>query len=116
MSTLHPELQPYKPTSADPFDTVKAAHLLNRAGFGGTPREIEKVMKLGPQAAVDWLLDFPAATPTEMDATDVPSFDSLKEYPNSFREMAMMSANKTPQERMAMQMKFQQANRVAVMT
>ena len=47
MSTLHPELQPYKPTSADPFDAIKAAHLLNRAGFGGTPREVEKVMKGG---------------------------------------------------------------------
>lgn len=116
MSTLHPELQPYKPTSEDPFDAVKAAHLLNRAGFGGTPREVEKVMKLGPEAAVEWLLDFPDATATEMDDTDVPGFDSLKDYPSNFREMAMMSANKTPQERMAMQQKFQMANRVALMT
>ena len=53
MSYLHPLLKPYKPSSDDPFDAIKAAHLLNRAGFGGTPEEIEKVMELGPEAAVD---------------------------------------------------------------
>ena len=37
MARSHPLLQPYKPTPEDPFDLVKAAHLLNRAGFGGTP-------------------------------------------------------------------------------
>ena len=37
--TLAP-LQPYRPTDADPFDGVKAAHLLNRAGFGGSPGEV----------------------------------------------------------------------------
>jgi len=48
MATLHPLLRPFKPNEDSPFDAVKAAHLLNRAGFGGTSDEIAKVMKLGP--------------------------------------------------------------------
>ena len=59
MSATHPSLEPYEPSSQDPFDRVKAAHLLNRAGFGGTEAEVQKVMKLGPTAAVEWLMDFP---------------------------------------------------------
>ena len=43
MTTLHALLRPYKPTSESPFDQVKAAHLLNRAGFGGSPSDIEKL-------------------------------------------------------------------------
>ena len=35
-----------------------AAHLLNRAGFGGTPAQIERLAGLTPSAAVDYLLDF----------------------------------------------------------
>src|SRR5262245_24712985 len=35
-----------------------AAHLLNRAGFGGSPSEIEKLVKLGPTKAVDSLVDY----------------------------------------------------------
>src|SRR5258708_1036824 len=35
-----------------------AAHLLNRAGFGGTPAEIEKLVNLGPEEAVAFLVDY----------------------------------------------------------
>ncbi len=34
------------------------AHLLNRAGFGGPPSEIEKLVQLGPDQAVAYLIDF----------------------------------------------------------
>src|ERR1700685_3425465 len=103
MSDLHPQLQPYQPTADDPFDAVKAAHLLNRAGFGGTQPEMEKIMKLGPQAAIDELLRFPDAPAGEQDEDDVPSMGSLKDTPGNFREMSSMMAGKTPQERMAME-------------
>ncbi|HMO04758.1 MAG TPA: DUF1800 domain-containing protein [Kiritimatiellia bacterium] len=36
-----------------------AAHLLNRAGFGGTPAEVEALYQRGHAGAVDWLLDIP---------------------------------------------------------
>jgi uncharacterized protein (DUF1800 family) len=116
MSALHPQLQPYAPTATDPFDAIKAAHLLNRAGFGGTPAEISKVMKLGPAAAIDWLLDFPDASAQQQDPTDLPGMDSLKDMPGNFREMSAMYAGKSPQERMALQQKMQMANRLALIT
>ncbi|MBD5633607.1 MAG: DUF1800 domain-containing protein [Candidatus Eremiobacteraeota bacterium] len=39
-----------------PFARRNAAHLLRRAGFGGTPAEIDRASALGAQAAVDALL------------------------------------------------------------
>lgn len=36
----------------------QAAHLLNRAGFGGTPEQVQELVRLGPSAAVARLLDY----------------------------------------------------------
>lgn len=48
-------------TPLDPkqWDTTKAAHLLNRAGFGGTPEQIEAVRAAGMDGAVTALLNAP---------------------------------------------------------
>ena len=46
MAKLIGPLQPYKPSSDKPFTAVRAAHLLNRAGFGGSEQRV-----LEPQAA-----------------------------------------------------------------
>lgn len=51
-------LAKYVPSASDPWDRAKAAHLLNRAGFGGRPDEIERVVAMGPDAAVDELMRF----------------------------------------------------------
>ena len=51
-------LRPFRPSAANPWDRGKAAHLLNRAGFGGTPEEIARLAAMGPQAAVDELLAY----------------------------------------------------------
>ncbi|MEM9381635.1 MAG: DUF1800 family protein, partial [Planctomycetota bacterium] len=51
-------LEPFEPTSDDPWDAARAAHLARRAGFGGTPAEIERLVALGPAAAVDAYVDF----------------------------------------------------------
>src|SRR5580700_1101908 len=40
------------------WDYSPAAHLLNRAGFGGPPAEIEKLAALGLEAAVAHLVDY----------------------------------------------------------
>lgn len=46
-------------TAAKPdWNYEKAAHLLSRAGFGGTPAQIEYLVKLGRDGAVDLLVDF----------------------------------------------------------
>ncbi len=50
------ELAPWRPTSQDPWNLEKAAHLLRRTGFGPTPEEVEFVLALGPDRAVDALL------------------------------------------------------------
>ena len=51
-------LERFKPTVSDPWDKRKAAHLLQRAGFGGKPDEIESVVKKGFDLAVDDLLNY----------------------------------------------------------
>jgi hypothetical protein len=45
---------------AGAFDERAAAHLLRRAGFGGTPDEIRRLAGKPMNAAVDALVDFPA--------------------------------------------------------
>ncbi len=47
------------PLDSKRWDFEKAAHLLNRAGFGGMPGEIEALHRAGFEAAVDRLLDAP---------------------------------------------------------
>lgn len=47
------------PLPANDWDLAKAAHLLNRAGFGGTPAEIEALHQAGFETAVHRLLDAP---------------------------------------------------------
>jgi hypothetical protein len=114
MAKLHPLLEPYIPTSDDPFDSVKAAHLLSRAAFGGTPDEIAEVQKLGPEAAIDMLMDFPDARAEEISQTDLPDLSSIEGYPKSFQELRKLAAGKTQEERKALQQMLQQANREAV--
>ena len=46
------------PISSQQWSPVHAAHLLERAGFGGTPQEIARVAALSPQAAVNELVNF----------------------------------------------------------
>src|SRR6185436_4572064 len=47
----------------------RAAHLLERAGFGGTPDDIRRVAAMTPQQAVDSLVDYDAI-PTPLKAFD----------------------------------------------
>lgn len=41
-----------------PWAVEDAAHLLRRAGFGGTPEQIEQLHQMGLKAAVDYLVDY----------------------------------------------------------
>ena len=47
-----------KPLSASKWDFKTAAHLLNRAGFGGTPAEIESLAAMPHEQAVSSLVDY----------------------------------------------------------
>src|SRR5262245_51848085 len=46
------------PVGARDWNAEHAAHLLARAGFGGTPEDIERLASLTPQQAVDSLVDY----------------------------------------------------------
>jgi uncharacterized protein (DUF1800 family) len=55
-----------KPLSKDDWNYETAAHLLNRAGFGGPPEEVSRLTDLGHDAALSSLLDYekiPDSTP-----------------------------------------------------
>ncbi|HRJ49140.1 MAG: DUF1800 domain-containing protein [Phycisphaeraceae bacterium] len=52
---LSASLSPIKP---EKFGYDQARHLLWRAGFGGTPTQIQTLASWGPQRAVDYMLDF----------------------------------------------------------
>src|SRR6188474_3287956 len=69
-------------TPADPslWTRDAAAHLLNRAAFGGTPAEIDKLHALGREKAVNSLID------GADDAAQFPMPDWTK--PEAMREVA----------------------------
>lgn len=47
-----------QPLSSEKWNVSTAAHLLNRAGFGGPPVEVERLAKLSPATAVSWFVDY----------------------------------------------------------
>jgi Protein of unknown function (DUF1800) len=115
MPLSHPMLEPYEPSDSDPFDSVKAAHLLNRAGFGGTLEEIEHIRSLGPQAAVDELLDFPDAPAEEESQNDVPDLSAIDGLPKTLREAFMQLRTRSEEEKRALRMKINMANNEVLM-
>jgi uncharacterized protein (DUF1800 family) len=46
------------PLSEREWNRGRAAHLMERAGFGATPGEIERLAVMAPQQVVDWLVDY----------------------------------------------------------
>ncbi len=60
-------MKPYRPKT---YSFEDAAHLLRRAGFGGTPEEIEKLRLLGPELAVEQLLTWNDQDNTEPNPND----------------------------------------------
>ena len=49
---------PFQPLAKKDFDYGAAQHLLNRAGFGGTPAQVRALLELGLDDAVDYLVEF----------------------------------------------------------
>src|ERR1051326_676451 len=82
-----------------------AAHLLNRAGFGGTPSEIEALEKLGLDGAVPRLLDYesiPDETPNLPWAKPDP--ERIKKF-QEFRELRRSLRSATAAERQSLEEK-----------
>ena len=113
MLKLHPLLEPFQATEEQPFSSVHAAHLLHRAGFGGTLAEIAEVQKLGPIAAVERLLDFPDVGADD-EGSDTPDLGAINDYPRTFAERRKLYEGKSPQERMELNQMLQRADREAI--
>lgn len=47
-----------EPLPASQWNQAAAAHLLNRAGFGGSPQDVENLHKMGLNRAVSWFVDY----------------------------------------------------------
>lgn len=85
------------PLPASRWNYATAAHLLNRAGFGGTPAEIEKLAALGPAQAVASLLEFqkipdPSATTPDWAKPDpdrVAKYQELQRMAREEKDSAM---------------------------
>jgi hypothetical protein len=50
-------LAEFRPLKESDWSYQKAAHLLERAGFGGTPSQIHKLLEVSPEEAVDSLVN-----------------------------------------------------------
>ena len=70
------------PKAENSWTWEEAAHLLNRAGFGGNPEEISQLHAIGRFKAVERLLQ-----PTEaMEATSLPEWATAEKIAESARE------------------------------
>ena len=91
-----------KPLLSKQWSYATAAHLLNRAGFGGTPLEIQKLADLGLDQAVAQLLDY----------EDIPDLtanpDWAKPNPEELARYREMNRNGTPEQKRQAQREQQQ--------
>jgi uncharacterized protein (DUF1800 family) len=93
-----------KPLPASKWNFATAAHLLNRAGFGGSPTEIERLAALGLEAAVDQLVDY-SKTPDDTPKPEWAKPDA--DRAEKFRQLR----NATDEERKEMQRQRQREQR-----
>jgi len=98
-----------QPLSTSRWDFAAAAHLLNRAGFGGSPAEIEKLTALGHDNAVAFLLDYEKIP----DATPNPAW--AKPDPERMRQIREVNQHGTPEEKKKLQQAEQQLQRQHIM-
>ena len=59
-----------RPLRHQDFDYWKAQHLLQRAGFGGTPGQIHQLARLGLAKAVDYIIDYEGIAYQPVDPAD----------------------------------------------
>src|SRR5947209_5874069 len=90
--------------SPNQWNYYTAAHLLNRAGFGGRPAEIEAAVRLGMPATVERLINFES----EPESSANPSW--AKADPERFK-MLQVRRDADPEKRKEMQRMRQREER-----
>ncbi len=86
------------PIKTADFGTVQARHLLNRAGFGGTPRQIDALSAMGLDRAVDHLVDYGSINPAELPGPDVDA--DLIQPPSRDNQQMMRRARRDEDDEM----------------
>lgn len=93
------------PLPASKWNYSTAAHLLNRAGFGGTPEEIQKIAAMSLSDAVAYFVDYekfpdPATTPdwAKPDPERVAEYRKILESFRSAKDAKMTDEEKTAAE------------------
>ena len=86
-----------EPLPGTQWDTATAAHLMNRAGFGGSPQDIENLRQMGLPKAVSWFVDYEAIP----DKTPAPDWSQLDPQLLATREAIRNAAD--PQTRQMLQ-------------
>ncbi len=83
-----------RPGAAEEWSRPAAAHLLRRAGFGGTPEQIGFLAGLGRTGAVDYLLDIPTdaagADRLPIAAFEEPDPQEMRMLPEAERQRLQM--------------------------
>jgi hypothetical protein len=69
--------------SAD-WNHARAAHLLERAGFGGTPEEVQRLALMTPKQAVNYLVDYES-----IDVSKLPKFEESDIYPRGYKYVSI---------------------------
>ncbi|MCW5758079.1 MAG: DUF1800 domain-containing protein [Phycisphaeraceae bacterium] len=88
------------PIDAARFGYDQARHLLWRAGFGGTPAQISAIAALGPERAVDFLLESPDAR-EQPPAADLFDRDIMRPYTAEERRMAVQARSARDEDTLA---------------
>lgn len=91
-----PRVDPSAPIPDEEFTPAHARHLLWRAGFGGTPEQIQTLAAWGPERSVDYLLNVDAI-PFDAVATDVFKSDIMRP-PTAEERMAARTAARAQDE------------------
>jgi uncharacterized protein (DUF1800 family) len=94
------------PLAQSEWTYAKAAHLLNRAGFGGTPEDVEKLRAMGPERAIASLFEF-----TKTPGAPLPEF--ARPDPTRFaRLQQMQSLPEGPEKKERRRQIFQQQRQI----
>jgi hypothetical protein len=72
------------PITQEDWNYQRAAHLLERAGFGGTPEEVQKLTAMSPMEAVNYLVDYES-----IDDSKLPAYELSPIYPHGYKHVPL---------------------------
>ena len=106
-------------TSLDPigpkeFGEIQARHLLNRAGFGGTPAQIRALAGMGVQRAVDQIVDYQSLPTTDL--SDAAVDPDIVKPPTAEQRRMMQQARRDNSDNEELRRQFQAMRRVTQRT